>query len=142
MRILERLFGRRGELPPLTEDNPAVPRLRKDIRGLESLASRVRDDLEVMPAEQATFVFMGRPPGRSGVALVEGGKVKDLRVLIAERGMDRRSLRPVMKKLRRVYRENRKTKRFFTKIARRTVVVAPAEDFAREVERIVREIPA
>jgi hypothetical protein len=140
MGILDKLLG--GEdFPALPEDSPAVPRLRKDIKGLEELAGMVgKERLEIVPGDDMSYVFIGKPPKEFGLAWIEGEKVGNLKLLAGEKGISPSDMQKAVGRIRSAYENARDAGRHTTKIANRKVVVTAWKDLSREVGHVVREL--
>jgi hypothetical protein len=142
MGFFDMLKGKKEEYPPLPADSPARPRLQSDMKGLEMLSQEVTDKMELVPAEQATYVFIGKPPKQFGMAWVSGGEIGDFKKLGKEKGMTSLDLKPVMDKIKAAYENNPPPDRFSLKVGDRDLTVAPAGALAGEVEKLVQSASA
>ncbi len=73
MAILGKFFGRKHDYPPLESSTPAAKQLETVRSPLEKLTAETKDPLEVVPAEDSVYIFVGKPPKKFGVAWIEDG---------------------------------------------------------------------
>lgn len=81
--------------PPLDPGTAAAARLEAQRRPLEQLVTNVKARLELLPASDAIYVFVGKPPETFGFAWLTDGAEHNLKTLIEQRrftGMSRRLL--------------------------------------------------
>jgi hypothetical protein len=138
MGLFDKLLGKKEDFPPLPSDHPSMARLEKDMKGLETLTREVSDRLEVVPAERASYVFIGKPPKVFGLVWVEGAEVKDFKLLGKEKGLTSLDLKPVTEKVKTAYENNPPSERFSMEIGGRSIVIAPASGLAGEVENVIQ----
>jgi len=137
MGFFNKLFGGKTDYPELQAGSPATQRLQGNKEALTSLAEQVRDSLEVVPAAEKTFVFIGKPPKQFGLAWIEGQEVKNLKSLVKEEGLDASQMTKLVDKLRAAYEHHEEEQRFKAELAGREFVVTPSEALGREVKEIV-----
>ena len=142
MGLLDKIFGNKEEYQPLPQDHAAMNRLQQDMKGLETLAGDVTDRLEVVPAEKASYVFIGKPPKMFGLAWVEGDAVRDFKTLGKEKGLTSLDLKPVMDKIKVAYESNPPDERYALQIGGREILVAPAGGLASAVEEAIQAASA
>ncbi len=140
MGLFDTLFGRKVEHPPLAGDDPIRPRLESSREGLESLASQVRDTLEVVPSDDRLYVFIGKPPKQFGLAWVEDGGVTNLKTFIQEKKLAPPAVQPAIEKVREAYRESESAPRFSTHVGPHAFIVTPSVDLGRRVEGILSSL--
>ncbi len=139
MGFLDKLLGRK-QCPPLPAENPVTPKIEAARQPLETLAAEVNEPLEVVPAESATYVFIGKPPKKFGLAWIEGGKLRNFKDLMDEGKLNSLTARPVIAKLRESYEQSQDVERFSTTIADREVVVTPSASLGQKVDAIIRKV--
>ena len=137
MGFFNKLFGGKTDYPELQAGSPATRQLQGNKEALTSLAEQVRDSLEVVPAAEKTFVFIGKPPKQFGLAWIEGQEVKNLKSLVKEEGLDASQMTKLVDKLRAAYEHHEEEQRFKAELAGREFVVTPSEALGREVKEIV-----
>jgi hypothetical protein len=84
MGMFDKLFGDKQDFPPLPADNDAVAKLDEMKAPLEELAAKVNDHLEVVPADNEAYVYLGKPPKRFGIAWIHDGKMDGLKEIVEE----------------------------------------------------------
>jgi hypothetical protein len=137
MGMLNKLFGRGEDYPPLPSDNQAMTRLDEVHAELESLTTRVRDHLEIVPAEHEAFVFMGKPPKRFGIAWIHDGRVSSLKELIDENQLTPAMVEQLIDELRQAYAHASDAPRYTAHIGDKEVVVIPSDGLEHEVHDIL-----
>ena len=63
MGLLGNLFGSKINYPAIDPNSDAAMRIAEVENELEELADKVSDRLEVVPSENAAYIFIGKPPG-------------------------------------------------------------------------------
>lgn len=58
-------------MPPLADENPVASKIEAARPSLETLAAEVDEPLEIVPAERATYVFIGKPPKRFSATIAD-----------------------------------------------------------------------
>ncbi len=139
MGFLDKIFGGKHDYPALDSASPAAGQLARMRAQLESLSREVHKPMEVIPGEEETYVFIGKPPKKFGIAWIEGNRIMSFKTLAEERGIDPQRLQPLAEKLRRIYEANLNDPRYVTKIGDQEVVVTPDEEFRRQVGDVIRE---
>jgi hypothetical protein len=135
--MLDRLFGRGRDYPPLPQDNQATARLHEIHEALESLTHKVRDHLEIVPADHAAYIFLGKPPKHFGIAWIHDGKVSSLKELIEENHLTPSTVEQLLDELREAYTHATDAPRYSAHIGNKDVVVIPSKDLENEVHEIL-----
>ena len=104
---------------------------------MEELASKAKDSLEVVTAENATYVFIGKPPKQFGIAWVQDGKIYNLKSLADEKGLSPVKLQKTSEELSKAYKRSEKDARYSTQIGGCSVTVAASETLGKEVDHII-----
>ena len=125
--------------PPLDPGTAAAARLEAQRQPLEQLATKVKARLELVPASDAIYVFLGKPPGTFGLAWLKDGAEHNLKTLIQQRRFTSAEVEAISEMLRRVYEAHRGAERYQTTIAGKKVAVTPSEAFAADVRRTIVE---
>ena len=73
MGILGQFFGGKLNYPPLDSSAPAAKQLESVRPPLEKLAAETNDPLEIVPAEDSVYIFVGKPPKKFGIAWMKRG---------------------------------------------------------------------
>ena len=89
MGLFGSLFGgsKEKELPPLDANSPAAQRLGKIKADLEAFVGKMNDRLEFVPADDAVYCFIGKPPAMFGMVWFSEGKEHNLKTLAAAKGL-------------------------------------------------------
>lgn len=132
-------FNKKVNYPELAEDNPAAKQIHAIEGSLKELISQISDPLEIVPTEGRAFVFIGKPPKRFGMAMVDEG-VHSLGASAKEHGIDQIQLMKINEKLREAYLHCQDAPRYKTNVDGKTVVVTPSLQLAQEVSEIVKNI--
>ena len=140
MGLFDKLFGTKLDYPPLDAANPAAPKLEEHRETLEALARQVSDPLEVVPAQDSVYVFIGKPPKKFGIAWIEDGKIMSLKDVIQKKKLKPSAVQPVIDKLQAGYENSQGDPRFTADLANRQIVVTPSSTLARTVDQIIREV--
>lgn len=131
------LFSKKPNFPELDSGNPATEQLHEVEQPLKELMGQVSDPLEVVPSDDCTYVFIGKPPKKFGVAKIEEGKVKSFVAVAKEKGLDQAKIQKLNEKFRDAYTHNMDAQRFMTNVAGKTVVVTPSTRLGQEVSQIM-----
>jgi len=140
MGLFSKVFGQQPQYPELSASSTAASRLAAIRSNLETLVRDVNDPMEVVPADDGAYVFIGKPPKKFGIAWIEGGEVKSFKTLMEEHGMTSQQAVKVSDQLREVYVRHDDTDRYRTRIADRDVVVTPSEPLEHDVREILSSL--
>jgi hypothetical protein len=140
MGLLEKFFSSKPDFPAIDPDSAAAMRVAKVERELHDLAKEVRAKLEVVPAEQAAYVFIGKPPKEFGVAWIHDGKVSGLNTLVREHGLKSSEVGDVVDQLKAAYERNMDVIRYTARVKDVDVVVTPSSKLEKEVNEIIDRI--
>ena len=140
MGILGKFFGGKHDYPPLNSSDPAAKQLESVRPPLEKLADETKDPLEVVPAEDSVYIFIGKPPKKFGVAWIEDGtKVVNFKSLVDEKGLSPDSLQNLSEELRKAYIAHQDRPRYVTTISDREVVVIPSKSLLSNLKGVVQQ---
>jgi len=137
MGFLEKLFGGGKSYPALEADTSAAKKLAVVKDPLEKLSEKVKDPMEVIPAEDSAFVFIGNPPKNFGMAWVEEGKVHNFKTLSEEKDVSQKQLLKIVDALAEAYKRTDIKNRYSAEIGGKVVTVTPSQDLGREVKNIL-----
>ncbi len=141
MAILGKIFGGKPDYPPLESSTPAAKQLETVWSPLEKLADETKDPLEVVPAEDSAYIFLGKPPKKFGIAWIEGGdKIVNLKSLVDEKGISPDNLNHLSEELRKAYIAYQDKPRYVTRISDREVVVIPSTSLLNNLKNVVEQI--
>ncbi len=138
MGMLNKLFGKGDDYPPLPQDGEAMAKLDGIHEELESLAHKVHERLEIVPAEHEAFVFLGKPPKRFGIAWIHDGNVMSLKEMIEENHLTPAAVERLIDELREAYTHASDAQRYTTHIGEKDVVVTPSKGLEHEVHDILQ----
>ena len=140
MGILEKFFSGKHDYPSLDSSTPAAMHLESVRPPLEKLAAETNDPLEVVPAEDSVYVFIGKPPKKFGIAWIEdGNKIVNFKSLVDEKGLSPDSLQKLSEKLRKAYIAHQDRQRYVTDISNREVVVIPSTSLVSNLKGVVEQ---
>jgi len=143
MGILGKLFGATPDYPELGASDPAARYLESVRSPLKKLADETNDPLEIVPAEDAVYIFLGKPPKKFGIAWIEDGKkIVNFKSLVDEKGLSTDKLQQLSEDLRKVYIAHQDKPRFLAKISDRDVVVIPSVSLLDNIKGIVEKTVA
>ncbi len=137
MGMFNKLFGGSPDYPKLPTDNRAMSRLDEVHDELEALTHRVHENLEVVPAEHAAYVFLGKPPKRFGIAWIHDGKVSSLKELAEEHHLTPGMMDKLVDELGKAYTHASEAPRYTAQIGKKDVVVIPSDQLENEVQQIL-----
>lgn len=132
-------FSKKVNYPELAEDTQAAKQIQAIEGSLKELIGQISDPLEIVPAEGHAFVFIGKPPKRFGMALIDDG-VHSLGAAAREHGIDQLQLQKINEQLRNAYLHCQDAPRYTTSVNGKAVVVTPSPQLAQEVGEITKNI--
>lgn len=135
-------FSKKINYPELDSDNPVANQVQELEEPLQDLMKQVSDPLEVVPAEDHAYVFIGKPPKKFGVAMIEDGSVQSFVAAAKEKGLAPAKIQALNEKLRDAYVHNQDAQRYKASIAGKEVVVTPCAQLDREVKQILSSMSA
>lgn len=130
-------FSKKLNFPELESDNPVADQVHEFDGPLRDLMGQVSDTLEVIPAEDHAYVFIGKPPKKFGVAMIEDGAVQSFLAAAKEKGLDQAKIQMLNEQLREAYVHNLDAQRYKTNVAGKEVVVTPCMQLDLEVKSIM-----
>jgi len=141
MGILGKFFGGKHDYPSLDSSVPAAKHLESVRPPLEKLANETREPLEVVPAEDSVYIFLGKPPKKFGIAWIEDGdKIINFKSLVDEKGLSADSLQHLSEELRKAYIAHQDKPRYVTQISDREVVVIPSTSLLNNLKSVVEQV--
>jgi hypothetical protein len=140
MGIMGKFFGAKVDYPALDSSAPAAKYLESVRPPIQKLLDETNDALEVVPAEDTTYIFIGKPPKKFGIAWIEGGdKIVNFKSLVAEKGFTNDRLEKLSEKLKEAYIAHQDKPRYMIKISDRDVVVIPSESLLDNLKGVVEQ---
>ena len=122
------LFGSKEKaLPPLDPNSPAAQRLGKFKTELETFVAKMNDTLEFVPADDAVYCFIGKPPAMFGMAWFHDGKEHNLKTLAAAKGLTTKKTQKMSLSLGEQYEKFMAEPKFSYTIAGKSVIVHPSD---------------
>ncbi|MGB5830932.1 MAG: hypothetical protein WBG92_02950 [Thiohalocapsa sp.] len=141
MGLVNKLFGGGApDFPPLDSGHYASGRVEAVRPELETLMRKTKDRLELIPAEHAAYVFIGKPPKKFGVAWIHDGKVSNFKNLVEEKGVPPTRLESLVGELKKAYEQSDAAERFTTSVGGRDVVVTPSDELERAVHHAIQTV--
>lgn len=142
MGFLSKVFGGEKEHAPLDPNSVAARRIEQRSAALAAFTAKVKDRMELVPASEATYVFIGKPPGTFGIAWLKDGQEHNLKTMIQQHGLSGPTVTRISEQLRDVYQAHMQAERFQTTIAGRAVTVTPSEPLANDLRKVIDAIAA
>jgi len=140
MGFLNRMFGNKPDYPDLAADSPAAGQLARIREQLEALSDQVHKPLEVVPGEEGSIVFIGKPPKKFGIAWIEGGRVINFKTLVDEHGFSPQELQVLSDRIREIYEANEDDARYMATVGAHEVVVHPSDHFRAQVNEAIDSV--
>jgi hypothetical protein len=140
MSLFGNLFSSTPDYPAIDPSSTAALRISELESELGELAGRIKDPLEVVPAKQAAYVFIGKPPKNFGLAWIHDGKISGLNTLVEEQGLKPKEIQAVVEQLRIAYERHADASRFLTTVQDREMVVTPSARLENEVHDIIDKV--
>ena len=131
------LFSKKVDYPELGDDSPVAEQINEVEGPLKTLMNQVSDPLEVIPADNQAYVFIGKPPKKFGVAVIEGGAVQSFVAAAKEKGLEPVKIQKLNEQFRDAYIQNQDAQRYKASIAGKEIVVTPCAELARQVSQIM-----
>ncbi len=142
MGFLSKVFGGEKEHAPLDPNSVAARRIEAQSATLSTFLAKVKDRVEIVPASDTTYLFIGKPPGTFGVAWLKDGQEHNLKTVIQQHGLSGPTVTRISEQLRDVYQAHMQAERFQTTVAGRAVTVTPSEPLAADLGRVIDAIAA
>ena len=130
-------FSKKLNYPELDSGNPVANQVHEFDGPLQDLMGQISDTLEVVPADDHAYVFIGKPPKKFGVALIEDGSVQSFIAAAKEKGLDQAKIQMLNEQLRDAYMHSMDAQRYKTSVAGKDVVVTPSLQLDQEVKQIM-----
>jgi hypothetical protein len=137
MGILDRFFGKGKDYPPLEPDCEAARKIEKVRKELETLAKDVKDPLEVIPGTETSYVFIGKPPRKYGMAFIQNGQVLNLQSFAQKKKLSETDVAKLSNRLTDVYSQNQSSQRYSTQIGDRPIVVNPSGSLKQALDGLL-----
>lgn len=140
MSLFGNLFSSKPDYPDIDPSSKAALRVAEIKPQLGELANQVKAPLEVVPAKQAAYVFIGKPPKKFGLAWIHDGKISGLNTLVNEHGLKPPEVENLVEQLRNVYERNADVNRYCTTVQDRDVVITSSDKLEKEVHEIINKV--
>ena len=134
------LFSKKVSYPELSEGHPATEQIQNIEAPLKELAGQVSDTLEVVPADNHAYVFIGKPPKKFGVALLEEGSFKNFVALAKEKGLGDPKILALIDQLGDAYRQSQDSDRYKITLSGKDVVVTPCQKLEAQVSQVIQSV--
>lgn len=133
-------FSKKLNYPELDSASPAAEQVQEVTQPLKELMGQVSDPLEVVPSAECAYVFIGKPPKKFGVAVIEEGKVQSFVSAAKEKGLDQAKIQKLNEQFRDAYTHNMDAQRYKMDVAGKEVVVTPCAQLGQEVRQIMNSM--
>lgn len=142
MGLLSKVFGGEKEHAPLDPSSVAARRMQQRTAELSAFAAKVKDRMEIVPASEATYVFIGKPPGTFGIAWLRDGREHNLKTVIQEHKLAPTTVTRISEQLRDVYQAHMQAPRYGATIGGRAVTVTPSDALGDDLRKVIEAIAA
>jgi hypothetical protein len=137
MGLFDKLFSKEKDFPEIDDSSPIAQRVDRFKQDLEGLAKDIEDPLEVIPTQDAAYVFIGKPPKKFGMAWIKDGRVHNFRTLAQEQGVSEMKLQLMSEKLRKAYESSDTASRFSASIADQKIIVTESYTLEQNLKDII-----
>lgn len=137
MGFLDKIFGSKPSYPPLPAGDVAMSQLDEVRAPLETLAHKVSDHLEVVPAAHEAFVFLGKPPEAFGLAWIHDGQITGLKEFVKAHHLKEAEVERLLAQLGEAYQHASQTPRYSAEIGGKQMVVIPSSTLEQEMHQIM-----
>ena len=134
------LFTKKLNYPELDSGNPAADQVHDFEDQLQDLMGQIKVPIEVVPAQDHAYVFIGKPPKNFGVAMIQDGAFQSFLASAREKGLDQAKIQKLNNQFRDAYMHNVDAQRFKTSVAGKEIVVTPSSKLDQEVGDIFRSM--
>jgi hypothetical protein len=134
------LFSKKVVYPELGDDHPAAKQFESIETPLKELIGQVSGPLEIVPADNHAYVFIGKPPKKFGVAVLEDGTIHNFVALAKEKGLGNPKILALVDKLGDAYKQNQDSERFKKTVSGKDVVVIPCQKLEAQLAEIIQSI--
>lgn len=142
MGLLDKLFKTKPDYPPLDDDSKPAEQIRRLESELSSLAESVSEDIEVVPDDDETYVFIGKPPKVFGLAWIREGQVSNMVKVVEEQGVAPHRVEALVELIRTAYERSQNDDRYMAEVAGRSMVITPSHELRRKVHELVHRVIA
>lgn len=140
MGFFDKLKGKDQAYPAIDQSSAAYQRIQKHRATIEPFFQRVNEKFEMIPTDDAVYVFVGKPPSAFGVAWFNSdGREHNLKSFMQEHGLSPQKVQILSDKLRDIYVGYQSADRFSITIAGKTITVTPVEGFGQAVAKVIQE---
>ena len=139
MGILAGLFGRKAGRAPLDPAGAAAASIAARSAQLEPFVRKVHVPLELVPAADAVYAYLGKPPGDFGMAWFEGGREASFATLKEKEGVSQGRIQALAARLGAAYKKHGGAERYTATIAGKEVLVNPSEPLAAAIRKAIDE---
>ena len=139
MGILDTVFRRKLQCPPLDPTSAASAHIAARSALLEPLIRKIHVRLELVPAADTVYVFLDKPPGAFGLAWFENGREVNFTSLKADQGVSQGRIQILSKKIAAAYKKSAGTARYALTIAGREVQVTPSDELSAAIKQAIDE---
>jgi len=137
MGLFGNLFGKKEQLPALDPSSAAAKRLEKFKAELDAFVGKMHDTLEFVPADDAIYCFIGKPPAMFGMAWFHDGKEHNLKTLAAAKGLTQKKTQRMSLQIGEVYSKFMEEPKFSYTIAGKAVIVHPSDGLRAGVVDVI-----
>jgi hypothetical protein len=137
MGLLSGVLGTREEHPTLPEDSYAKQRIEGIREELQNLLDETKDRIEIVPAQHAAYVFIGKPPKTFGLAWIHDGQISNLAALAQERKINPIKRERIDDALRNAYKNSQSEQRYTLEFGEQSIVVTPSQSLEQEVHEVI-----
>src|SRR6056297_2252156 len=117
MGLLDKVLGKKPDYPELDPDGQIAQQVKNVHQPLKDLMDQIKDPMEIVPAKERTYVIIGKPPKKFGVAWIEGTDVVIFQKRAQEAGVGAGQMEEISDKLRSAYEKYENSERYVTNVA-------------------------
>lgn len=139
MGFFDKLTGKNHTYPVLDQSSAAYQRIQKHRAKIEPFFQRVNEKFEMIPMDDAVYVFVGKPPSAFGLAWFSGGKEHNLKSFMQDHGLSPQKVQILSDKLRDIYVGFQSAERFSITLGGKTITVTPVDGFGQAVAKVIEE---
>lgn len=140
MGIFSKWGSKEKEYAELDSSHPSAAFLSNLQQNLEPFIKSVSDPLEIIPSQEAAYVFVGKPPKVFGFVWIHKDGVFNMKKVVAEKGIPITDYQLLSDELRDAYIRSQDAERYSAQLGGKKIVVTPSESLVKEVENIVKKL--
>lgn len=138
MGFLDSIMGKQDH-PQLDPGSAEAKALERWVPQLEHFARKVDDRLELVPAENEIYIFVGKPPKSFGIAWLSPGDEHNLKTHMKEKNLTAGRVQVISDQLRDVYKAHQQAPRYAWQVGGKHVTVTPSAQLASATRGVIHD---